>query len=176
MDDNKDNKALLIIDMLNDFVLDGAPLKVPGIERIIKPIKREIEKARNGGYHVIYICDSHEENDKEFELFPPHAIKGTEGAKIIEDLKPEGTDLIVRKSAFSGFFNTDLDEILKKLDVQKLIVTGDVTNICILYTVADAVMRGYRVDVVKDAVAGLNRRDHKFALRQMKDILKANII
>ncbi|MDD3819245.1 MAG: isochorismatase family protein, partial [Actinomycetota bacterium] len=62
------------------------------------------------------------------------------------------------------------------LNVQKLIVTGDVTNICILYTVADAVMRGYRVDVVKDAVAGLNRRDHKFALRQMKDILKVNII
>ncbi len=176
MDDNKDNKALLIIDMLNDFVLDGAPLKVPKIERIIKPIKREIEKARDRGYHVIYICDSHEEDDREFELFPPHAVKGTEGAKIVEDLKPEGTDLIVRKSTFSGFFNTDLDEILKKLDVQKLIVTGDVTNICILYTVADAVMRGYRVDVVKDAVAGLNMRDHKFALRQMKNILKVNII
>ncbi|MDD5600353.1 MAG: cysteine hydrolase [Actinomycetota bacterium] len=176
MDKNMDNKALLIIDMLNDFVLDGAPLKVPKIERIIEPIKKEIEKARNEGYRVIYVCDSHEEDDREFELFPPHAVKGTEGAKIIEDLKPEGADLIVRKSTFSGFFNTDLDEILKKLNVQKLIVTGDVTNICILYTVADAVMRGYRVDVVKDAVAGLNRRDHKFALRQMKDILKVNII
>jgi nicotinamidase-related amidase len=176
MGKNMGSKALLIIDMLNDFVLDGAPLKVPKIERIIKPIKKEIEKARNEGYQVIYICDSHEENDREFELFPPHAVKGTEGSKIIEDLKPEGTDIIVRKSTFSGFFNTDLDEILRKLNVQKLIVTGDVTNICILYTVADAVMRGYRVDVVKNAVAGLNRRDHKYALRQMRNILKANII
>jgi nicotinamidase-related amidase len=170
------SKALLVIDMLNDFVLDGAPLKVPKIERIIEPIKREIEKARSEGYHVVYLCDSHEENDREFELFPPHAIRNTEGSKIIEELKPQGNDIIVRKNTFSGFFNTDLDEILKKLSVKKLIVTGDVTNICILYTVASAVMRGYKVDVVKDAVIGLNRRDHRFALDQMKRVLKVNII
>jgi nicotinamidase/pyrazinamidase len=170
------SKALLIIDMLNDFILEDAPLRVPKIERIIEPIKREIEKARSEGYHVIYLCDSHEENDREFEIFPRHAVKGTEGAKILEELKPEGTDIIVRKKTFSGFYNTNLDEILKKLEVEKIIVTGDVTNICILYTVADAVMRGYKVDVVKDAVAGINARDHKFALEQMKNVLKANII
>lgn len=169
-------KALLIIDMLNDFILEDAPLRVPKIERIIAPIKREIEKARSEGYHVIYLCDSHEENDREFEIFPRHAVKGTEGAKIIEELKPEGTDIIVRKKTFSGFYNTDLDEILKKLEVEKLIVTGDVTNICIFYTVADAVMRGYRVNVVKDAVAGIDTRDHKFALEQMKNVLKVNVI
>ncbi len=170
------NKALLVINMLNDFVLDGAPLKVPKIEKIIEPIKREIGKARSEGYHVIYICDRHEENDREFELLPPHAVKGMEGSKIIEDLKPEGTDIIVRKSTFSGFYNTDLDEILKKLLVEKLIVTGNVTNICILYTVADAIMRGYKVDVVKDAVAGIDEKDHKSALEQMKNVLKVNII
>lgn len=170
------SRALLIIDMLNDFILEDAPLRVTKIERIIEPIKREIEKARSEGYHVIYLCDSHEENDREFEIFPRHAVKGTEGAKIIEELKPEGTDIIVRKKTFSGFYNTNLNEILKKLEVEKLIVTGDVTNICILYTVADAVMRGYKVDVVKDAVAGINARDHKFALEQMKNVLKANII
>ncbi len=169
-------KALLIIDMLNDFVLDGAPLKVPKIERIIEPIKREMGKARNEGYQVIYLCDSHDEDDKEFDLFPPHAVRNTEGSKIIEDLKPEGNDIIVRKKTFSGFFNTNLDEILQKLSVKKLIVTGNVTNICILYTVAGAVMRGYKVDVVKDAVIGLNRKDHEFALEQMNKILKANIV
>lgn len=169
-------KALLVIDMLNDFVLDGAPLKVPKIERIIDPIKREMEKARSEGYPVIYLCDSHDKEDREFEMFPPHAIRNTEGSKIIEELKPQGNDIIVRKSSFSGFFNTDLDEILKKLSVKKLIVTGDVTNICVYYTVAGAVMRGYRVDVVKDAVIGLNKRDHRFALDQMRNVLKVNII
>ena len=162
--------------MLNDFVLDGAPLKVPGIEKIIGPIKREIEKAKSEGYPVIYLCDSHDKNDREFKMFPPHAIKNTEGSKIIEELKPQGNDIIIRKSTFSGFFNTDLDQILGKLSVGRLIVTGDVTNICVLYTAADAVMRGYEVDVVKDAVVGLNYRDHKFALEQMEKVLKVNLV
>ncbi len=169
-------KALIIIDMLNDFVEDGAPLKVPGVKKIIEPIKKEIDEARKDNYPVIYLCDCHEENDREFKLFPPHAVKGTRGASIIDDLRPEGTDLLVRKSSFSGFFNTDLAEILNKFSVKKIIVTGTATNICVLYTVADAVMRGYEVDIVKDAVMGLNKKDHKFALRQMHDILKTNII
>jgi len=169
-------KALLIIDMLNDFVMDGASLKVPGIEKIIGPIKREIKKAKSEGYQVIYLCDSHDKNDREFELFPPHAIKGTEGAKVINDLKPDGNDIIVRKTTFSGFYGTNLDEILQKLSVEKLVVTGDVVNICILYTVADAVMRGYKVDLVKDAIIALNKNDYKFAMEQMKSVLKVNII
>ncbi|MBC7333977.1 MAG: cysteine hydrolase [Actinobacteria bacterium] len=169
-------KALLIIDMLNDFVKDGAPLKVPGIETIIGPIKKEIKKARDEGYPIIYICDSHDKDDKEFELFPPHAVKGTEGAKIIEELKPEGSDIIIRKNTFSGFFKTELDEVLKKLSVNKLIVTGCVTNICVLYTVSDAVLRGYKVDVVKNGVTGLTEKEHKFALEQMKNVLKVNVV
>ena len=70
-------KALLIIDMLNDFILEGAALQVPKIKTIIKYIKKEIEKARSEGYPIIYLCDSHDEDDREFEMFPPHAVKNT---------------------------------------------------------------------------------------------------
>jgi nicotinamidase/pyrazinamidase len=169
-------KALLVIDMLNDFVRNGAPLKIPHIEKIIELIKRETEKARNEGYPVIYLCDSHNKNDREFKMFPPHAVKNTEGSKIIEELKPQGTDIIVRKSTFSAFYGNDLDKVLKRLGVRKLVFTGVATSICVLYTVADAVMRNYEVDVVKDAVAGLNPGDHRFALKQMKKVFKVNII
>jgi nicotinamidase/pyrazinamidase len=169
-------KALLVIDMLNDFVIDGAPLKIPRVEKIIEPVKRETKKARNEGYPVIYLCDSHDKNDREFKMFPPHAVKNTEGSRIIKELKPQGTDIIVRKSTFSAFFRTDLDNILKRLDVKKLVFTGVATSICVLYTVADAVMRGYEVYVVKDAVIGLNPEDHRFALKQMENVLKVNII
>ncbi len=170
------DRALLIVDMLNDFVLDGAPLKIPNIEKIIGPIKKEIGKARIAGYPIIYLCDSHEKDDNEFKIFPPHAIRNTEGSKIIEELKPLGSDIIVRKSAFSGFFNTDLDKILQKLSIKKLIITGNIINISIFYTSVDAVIRGFNVDVVKSAVVGLNRRDHNFALDQMQKILKVNIV
>ena len=170
------DRALLIINMLNDFVLDGAPLKIPEIKKIIEPIKKEIEKAGSSGYPVIYLCDSHEKDDNEFKMFPPHAIKNTEGSKIIEELKPRGSDIIVRKNTFSGFFNTELDKILKRLSIKKIIITGNITNISIFFTAADAVIRGFDVDVIKNAVIGLNKRDHKFALEQMQRILKVNIV
>jgi nicotinamidase/pyrazinamidase len=169
-------KVLLVIDMLNDFVRDGAPLKIPHIEKIIEHVKRETEKARSSGYPVIYLCDSHDKKDREFKMFPPHAVKNTEGSKIIEELKPQGTDIIIRKSTFSAFFETDLDKVLKRLGVKKLVFTGVATSICVLYTVVDAVMRGYEVEVVKDAVIGLNPEDHRFALKQMEKVLKVNII
>ena len=171
-----EKKALLIIDMLNDFVRAGAPMEVHNINSIINPIKREIEKERILGHPIIYLCDSHEPGDKEFKTVSPHAVRNTDGAKIIDEMKPEGTDLIVLKSAFSSFFNTELEGMLEKLSVDWLILTGCVTNIGILYTAADAVMRDYRVDIIKDAVIGLNPKDHQFALDQMKNILKVNIV
>lgn len=172
----EEKKALIIIDLLNDFVKEDAPLVVPGIKNIIVPIKREIEKARKGGYPIIYLCDCHEEEDSEFKLFPPHAKIGTPGANVIDELRPEGTDILVRKSSFSGFYDTVLDETLKKLSIKKIIITGTVTNICVLYTAVDAVMRGYKVDIVEDAVIGLNDKDHAHAIGQMKDIFQINVV
>ncbi|MGM0365414.1 MAG: cysteine hydrolase family protein [Actinomycetota bacterium] len=169
-------KALIIIDMLNDFVAEGAPLKVPGIEKIIGPIKREIEKAKKAGFPVIYLCDSHEPEDREFGMFPPHAVKNTEGAKIIEELRPQGSDIIIKKTTFSGFYETNLQQVLQKMEVGHVVLAGCVTNICILYTAFEATVRGYDVDVVEDAVAGISEEDHQCALRQMREVLKANII
>ncbi|MCG9479013.1 MAG: cysteine hydrolase [Actinomycetia bacterium] len=169
-------KALIIIDMLNDFVLKGAPLKVPKIETITGPIQREIEKAKLKNFPVIYLCDSHRPDDPEFKRFAPHAVKNTEGAKVIGQLKPQGSDIIVKKTTFSGFYKTELERVLNMMGVNHLRVTGCVTNICVYLVVFEAISRGYEVDVVSDAVIGLNQRDHRFALRQMKDVLKANVI
>lgn len=169
-------KALLVIDMLNDFVLEGAPLEVPKGRETIPALKRRIEEARREGIPIIYICDNHDKDDKEFKVWPPHAISGTEGAEIIKELQPEEKDYIMRKQRYSGFFKTNLDGLLKKLDVAELIITGLVTNICVLYTTADAVMRGYQVTIPKDSIVALSEEEGQFALNQMKNILKAKII
>jgi len=170
-------QALIIIDMLNDFVVEGAPLEVPAARKIVPFIREKLKTARKKGTDVIYICDGHRKDDPEFERmnWPPHAIEGTRGAQIIDELKPLTGDTIVTKTTYSGFFKTDLDEILKKLRTITLLVCGCVTNICVLYTVADAVMRGYEVEVFKEGVAGLNQEDHNFALRQMEEVLGAKI-
>jgi len=171
-------QALLVIDMLNDFALEGAPLEVPDTWEIISHIKVELEKAREKDIPVIYVCDSHEENDPEFIRMGwlPHAIAGSKGAQVIEELEPLTGDKVVTKKGYSGFFNTSLEEELKKGGISELLVTGCVTNICVLYTVADAVQRGYKVKVIKNCVAGLNPHDHKYGLRQMKEVLGAEIV
>jgi nicotinamidase/pyrazinamidase len=169
--------ALLILDMLNDFVLEGAPLEVPSAREVVPNLKSEIAEARKTGVPVIYICDSHDENDLEFERmgWPAHAVEGSEGAKVFDELKPLPEDTMVTKKRYSGFYGTSLETVLKEKGITGLLVTGCVTNICILYTVADAVQRGYKVKVLANCIAGLNREDHEFALKQMREVLGAEI-
>jgi len=171
-------EALLVIDMLNDFVLPGAPLEVPETRKIINTIKREIDAARAAGKPVIYVCDTHAPDDKEFRKFgwPPHAVKGTKGGEVVEDLKPAAGESVIPKTTYSGFYGTRLDETLRKLGVDSLRLTGCVTNICILFTASDAVLRDYPVTVVADGVAGIAKEDHDAALRIMKDVLGAKIV
>jgi nicotinamidase/pyrazinamidase len=168
-------EALLVIDMVNDFVLPGAPLEVPETRRIIPVIRREIERAHTAGVPVIFICDAHAPDDKEFSKFgwPAHAVKGTKGAEIIKELTPAPGDIVIHKTTYSGFFGTDLDTTLKRLGVDSLRLTGDVTHICILFTASDAVLRDYAVTVIEDGVAGISREDHEAALRIMKNVLGA---
>ena len=170
-------EALLVIDMLNDFVLPGAPLEVPATRAIIPVIRNEIDKAHAVGNPVIYVCDAHEPRDREFRKFgwPAHAVKGTKGAEIIDELKPTGEDAVIYKRTYSGFFGTTLDATLKLLGVDALRLTGDVTHICVLFTASDAVLRDYEVTVLENGVAGLTEEDHEAALRIMKNVLGVQI-
>lgn len=170
-------EALVILDMLNDFVLPGSPLEVPETRKVIPAIKREIQRARQKGNPVIYICDTHAPGDKEFSKFgwPAHAVKGTKGSHVVDELKPEAGDVIVEKTTYSGFYQTKLDDILRNLGVGSLRLTGTVTHICVLFTASDAVVRDYAVTVVEDGVAGIEREDHLAALRIMKNVLGAKI-
>jgi nicotinamidase-related amidase len=171
-------EALLVIDMLNDFVRKDAPLEVPDTRSIIPVIKQEIDKAHAAGNPVIYVCDSHAANDKEFSKFgwPAHAVKGTRGADVVDELKPAKNDIVIPKDTYSGFYGTDLEKTLRLLGVDALRLTGDVTHICILFTAADAVLRDYRVTVVEDGVAGLAREDHDAALRIMKNVMAVHVV
>ena len=104
------NKALLIIDMLNDFVVEGAPLEVPDAKGIIPHIQRHIKSARKNNMSVIYICDSHEHNDREFIRmgWPPHALAGSEGARVIDSLEPLPRDRVISKKVIPDFLKLNL--------------------------------------------------------------------
>ena len=165
--------ALLIIDMLNDFVLPGAPLEVPQTRAITKAIQDQVAKARAEQRPVIFICDAHTPDDPEFSRmgWPAHAVRGTSGAQVIVELTPDELDPIIEKTGYSGFHQTGLEGVLQSLKVDHLTLTGCVTNICVLYTAYDAVSRGYDVTVPVNCVASLTAEDGAFALKQMSEVL-----
>jgi len=169
---DKPYKALLIVDMLKDFIDEGAPLHVPAGKGIVEHIAGEIRYAREKGRPIIYLCDRHAPDDPEFEVWPPHAVSNTPGAEVIDELKPRPGDHVIEKAYYYGFFKTRLESLLEELDIEEVLICGVVTNICVLYTAVDALQRGLRVIVPETCVAALDERDHEFALRQINEILK----
>lgn len=168
----KSTTAILVIDMLNDFVLKGAPLEVPRARQIVGNIRKRLARAARDRVPIIYVCDRHRKDDPEFSVWPKHAVNGSAGSEIIADLKPRSRDYIIDKTTYSSFFRTKLEKLLKKLGTKRLVITGLVTEICVLYTAVDAFMRGFQVEVPEECVAGLSEGDHRFALRQISKYLK----
>ena len=171
-------ETLLVIDMLNDFIVEGAPLEVPEARRIVPYVKNEIEKARAAAVPVVYLTDSHAPDDVEFKKFnwPPHAVKGTPGAMVVRELAPLEGDHVVEKTTYSGFYGTGLDALLERLGATALRLVGCVTHICVMFTASEAVLRGYEVSVPVEGVAGLDARDHEAALRIMRNVLGVKIV
>ncbi len=170
-------KAFLVIDMLNDFVReDGALYVGEAGRRIIPVIAKGIEEARENKWPVVYICDQHRPDDREFNMFPPHCIAGSDGGRVCTELAPESGDLVIPKRRYSGFYGTDLDLSLREMGIEEIILTGVCTNICVLYTAADARMRNYKVSVMKNGVASFDQTAHNFALQEMEKTLGVTII
>src|SRR3981189_2643118 len=163
--------------MIEDFAHEGGALYCgPSMGQIIPVIQRELARARAAGEPVIYLTDNHLPDDAEFKVFPPHPIVGTKGAEIIPGVAREENDDVIPKRRYSGFFGTDLDITLREKDVDTLRLVGDCTNICVLYTAADARNLGYAVEVVRDGVTSFDEQAHRDALRELEKTLGAKVV
>jgi len=175
---------LLVIDMLNDFVHENGALNFGQARNIIAFIKKRLTQYRLDRYklrgldmyNVIFICDSHNKNDKEFERFPAHAIENTWGSEIIKELAPIEHEKVVYKTRFNGFYNTPLEAMLTQLRPNKVEVVGVCTSICIMDTVAGLVERNHKVIVPVKGVADFDDKAHEFSLARMKNLYGAKII
>lgn len=168
-------RALLVIDMLRDFVDKKGALPVLEARSIIPAINREIARARAARESVIFVCDSHAPDDKEFKLWPRHAIAGSEGAKIVDELDYKKGDAIVRKTTYSAFYKTRLEKILKRRRADALVLTGVLTDICVLHSASDAYLHGFKVVVPRDAVASVSKERHEWALKHMREVLGVSV-
>lgn len=170
-------RALVVIDMIEDFVHEGGALYCgPSMARIVPVIQKEIARAHSAAEPVVYLADNHLPGDAEFQMFRPHAIAGTKGSQIVAELAPQKDDLVIPKRRYSGFFGTDLDITLRERGVDTLRLVGDCTNICVLYTAADARNLGYAVEVLESGVTSFDEEAHRDALRELEKTLGATIL
>jgi nicotinamidase/pyrazinamidase len=168
--------VVLVIDMLKGFLEDGHALYCGDASRgIIPNVRRLLEQERARGSRLIFVCDNHAPDDKEFEMFPPHCVRGTEEAEIIPELA-DLADEVIPKARYSAFFGTPLEQRLEELAPAKITVCGVCTDICVLHTTADARNRDYRVEVPSNCVASFDEEAHRFALQHMEKVLGAQVV
>ena len=106
----------------------------------------------------------------------PHCLAGKAGAEVIDELTPQKGDYIIYKRRYSAFFCTDLDLTLRELGVTEIELVGVCTQICVLYTAADARMLNYDVTVQKEYVDSFDKKAHDFALSEMEKTLGVKVL
>lgn len=171
---NNGKTAILVVDMLNDFVT-GA-LKCDRGLAIVPKTAKLLDAARRNGVNVIFCNDAHIKNvDHELKLWGDHAIAGTYGAQIIPELNACETDYVVPKRRYSGFFRTDLELLLRELGVETVILTGLHTHMCVRHTAADAYCLGYKVVVASDATDSFTQEDYDGGIKYLKEVYGAEV-
>jgi len=176
--------ALIVVDVQNDFCPGGA-LPVPEGDKIVPVINNYIDLFRNAGAFIFFTRDWHPKDHISFRsyggMWPPHCIQNTWGAAFHPALKVGDEDIIISKGvekskeAYSAFEGTDLDERLKRLNIEKVFVCGLATDYCVKHTVLDGLKRGYRVYLLEDAVRGVDVNEGD-SLRAIEEMVKAGAV
>ncbi len=158
--------ALIIVDMQNDFVKAGGALVVEQAKGTLPAIHQLLALARSCGMAVFFTQDTHDPGDPEFPIWGPHALRGSWGWQIIDDLAPRSAERVVQKLRYDAFFGTSLDHELRLKNITAVIVCGTVANICVLHTAGSAALRGYKVILPIDAISAITPFDLQAAIRQ----------
>ena len=167
--------VVLVIDMQRGFLEEGHPLFVGEKARAIIPnVQSLLDREIGRGSTLLFTADTHAQDDAEFEMWPPHCVEGTEEVEIIPELAGYPHEK-VPKTRYSAFYATDLEDRLKELQPEKILVCGCCIDICILHTVADARNRDYQVQVYTDCAAIIDESMTGFALKHMEKVLGAEL-
>ena len=163
--------VLLIGDMQNDFVTEGGTLVVPDAEETVAAIRKLLDLARGAGMRVVFVQDTHNEGDPEWEIWGEHCREGSWGWQVVDGLAPNEDEVTIRKPRYDAFYGTDLEHMLRLWDVNTLIVCGTVANICVHYTASSAAMRWFNVIVPRDCISSFNDFDMEASLSQTATLL-----
>ena len=169
--------ALLIIDMQNDFVLEGKPLRVAGAGTVIPKIQAALTEFRKRSLPVFHVLRVHRPDGSDVEIIrqelfnkQPFAVAGTRGAEVIDQLAPLEGEYILTKTRMSAFIGTELDLMLRTIGVTSMVVCGIQTPNCIRTTIFDGIAYNYPVILIDDATGAASDEVHRANIRDMQNI------
>jgi nicotinamidase/pyrazinamidase len=164
--------AIIVVDMVKDNFKEGSRHPITMEARSILPnLQRLLTESRKRGFPIIFACDSFLEGDFIFRgRMKIHSLRGTEGSEVVDALKPEPADIILPKRRFSAFFKTDLDQTLRVLGIDTIIVTGITVEVCVLMTAMDGLCHDFSAILLEDCTATKSKAMQQACLNLYRDI------
>jgi nicotinamidase-related amidase len=168
--------AVLVIDMLNTYRHEDAELLVPNVEKIVDPLAGLISRARKReDVDVVYVNDNYGDFTADFDGVVSAALDG-ERPDLVSPVAPDDDSLRVLKVRHSAFYASSLAYLLRRLETKRLIITGQVTEQCILYSALDAYVRHFPFVVPPDCVACIDPELGDAALTMMDNNMHAELV
>jgi nicotinamidase-related amidase len=167
--------AVIVVDMLNPYDHEDADRLVESVEGTIEPIAALVERAVEQGVEVIYINDNYGDWKSSQEDLAKAALNGRRPDLVDPILPPEEADFVL-KARHTIFYMTPLDYLLSQRDVGHIVLAGQVTEQCILYSALDAYVRHISVTIPTDAVAHIYEDLAQAALAMMERNMRAELV
>jgi nicotinamidase-related amidase len=168
--------ALLLIDVINGFDFEGSEGLAAAAQHAAPKIAALRDRCREAKIPVIYVNDNFGRWRSDFRSTVAACLKSEQpGHRVTRALLPGDQDYFVLKPRHSAFYCTALEVLLQNLGARKLVIVGFATNICVLYTAADAHMRGYDVVVPQDCTASNTPELTAQALEQLELVSQTSI-
>jgi nicotinamidase-related amidase len=168
--------ALLVIDMMNTYQHEDADALVPNVENIVDPLADLISRARDReDVDLVYVNDNYGDFTADFDDVVKAALDG-ERSDLVSPIAPDKDSLRVTKVRHSAFYASSLAYLLRRLETERLIITGQVTEQCILYSALDAYVRHFSFIVPPDCVAHIDPELGDAALTMMNKNMHAELV
>ena len=158
--------ALLIVDVINSYDFEDAETLLENARRAVPKIEGLLKRARQASIPVVYVNDNYGAWNSSLDDMVEQVLQG-EHADLLEPLVPDEDASFVVKARHSVFYETPLEYLLRQMEVERIVLTGQVTEQCILYSALDAYIRHLGVVVPTDAVAHIHEDLAKAAFKMM---------
>jgi nicotinamidase-related amidase len=173
-EDPKAPSALIVVDMISPYDFPDAEEVVRRAQEPVQRMAELVERARSEGTKVIWANDNYGDFNSSSEELVQRALEG-EHPELVEPLRPGDDDAFVIKLRHSAFYTTPLEYLLATQELGRIVLVGQVTEQCILYTAHDAYLRNFRVAVASDAVVGIDDELSAAALKMMERNIGADV-